>query len=445
MSILKVRRKKERERREALSTAPQPYSATPSGVPSGYEQLFAANPYRNQVASGGIFGIGKHKEQEQINMNAREYDANIMALIQQNQYNSAQEQASRLKDAGINPDLAGGVSPGEAAEAGIGQSGIDFVNPAEQVSSFLDNMLNIAALGMSFSQQGFDNGLALVDAAHQFAMQFPDSYLDITPPGSGLAPVLVRNGITGKSIADTIPGLSTQQRVKFAKTFERSRGSMGAILGKAQTRKELADILNSPNVAFPEQSQRIIGLGLQIQEIGLKHELQAKVKLAEYSKQIAEQQASNAVSHEQTKSLQEEAMQASANAVKATAAAQEAEAVVRKETAEATSGQEVGQSITADAIARQQEAIVRGEEAKAAKEQLEVIAKAEEEGVFDGTLVTDILKFRVGSDNKKRWDDLWNTYHKRRNAKRNEKRRYGSSSGSSVSVSVPGVGNVKLD
>lgn len=88
-----------------------------------YEQL--ANNLPEFQYTAGILDklgalVGARTEEVKANDEYANYRANLLAqlkqLDQETKYNSAEEQAQRLRDAGQNPDLTGGIEPGEAGE-----------------------------------------------------------------------------------------------------------------------------------------------------------------------------------------------------------------------------------------------------------------------------------------------------------------------------------------
>lgn len=88
----------------------------PSGYGDEYDRLFASNPYRDltynrsfwqTVAHSLGFRTDEDRWREDAQVNAREYDAGIFQMMQQNEYNSPSAQASRMREAGMNPDLLG--------------------------------------------------------------------------------------------------------------------------------------------------------------------------------------------------------------------------------------------------------------------------------------------------------------------------------------------------
>lgn len=88
-------------------------------APTGYGQydsLFAANPYRNltynqsgwqKFLSSLGFRTSYDAWLENAQVNSNEYDAGIFSMMQQNEYNSPDAQAARMRQAGVNPDLLG--------------------------------------------------------------------------------------------------------------------------------------------------------------------------------------------------------------------------------------------------------------------------------------------------------------------------------------------------
>lgn len=88
-----------------------------------YDAYFKANPYVNQTYHktlidrlfGGIFRTGYDKWRDEMSVNAAQYNAGIVDMQQQNQYNSEEAKAMRMRAAGENPDLLGTGDVSEAA------------------------------------------------------------------------------------------------------------------------------------------------------------------------------------------------------------------------------------------------------------------------------------------------------------------------------------------
>lgn len=103
----------------------EPSQIDTSSLPPGYEKLSANNPWRNMQYTQSFwdkvkgmlgFRTDAQKFSDEAFNNAQLYDAQLLQLAREEQYNSAQAQTERLRQAGINPDLAGDVSAGDASE-----------------------------------------------------------------------------------------------------------------------------------------------------------------------------------------------------------------------------------------------------------------------------------------------------------------------------------------
>lgn len=135
----------------------------PSGYGDEYDQLFASNPYRNlnykksfwqNIWSQLGFRTGADAFRENAQVNAAEYDAAIFSMIQQNQFNSPQRQAQRMRAAGLNPDLQGVGDVASAASPVEDPNGMPDANETDEatkaaslVTGFASNCLN--ALGLA--------------------------------------------------------------------------------------------------------------------------------------------------------------------------------------------------------------------------------------------------------------------------------------------------------
>lgn len=94
------------------------FQTTPTSG-TDYNALKQTNPYSQSlrkktwldglVSSLGLQS-GYDKYELERKQNALNYEASLNQLIQQNAYNSPTEQAQRMRDAGMNPDLVDGVS-----------------------------------------------------------------------------------------------------------------------------------------------------------------------------------------------------------------------------------------------------------------------------------------------------------------------------------------------
>lgn len=104
------------------------------------------------------------KRKYQHDLQAAQYAAELQLMQYQNQYNSAEQQAQRQREAGINPDIAG-VS-GEAAagmQGNASPANIDPASPAEQAIGLTSTILSVfsgladGALGAVHKIQDLDD------------------------------------------------------------------------------------------------------------------------------------------------------------------------------------------------------------------------------------------------------------------------------------------------
>lgn len=414
-----------------------------SGLPESYRAQWEANPYAGQSV-GGI-GAESRKAREELNLNSREYYANLLAQAHAEDYDSAAAQVERLKAAGINPDISGGVSAGESSTAPVEQSGVNFAGSySESLLGYSDILLNIASLAMSLPSglrslhtQNLDEGLRIAEAGDALAKAFPKESKNIAPFGSGLAPVLVDGSVSASRIADAIPNLSKNQRKALAKQIDLNRGSLRSTLSSAKDRYDLEKLLGSPELSMPAEARSILQLQTKLTLSQLKGQLLTEQEIAKHRESIARKSAENQEKALDVESEQLDAGIAESGARRAEAAARGAEAGLRSEIARSTDGTAIGE-------ARTEQAIVQRIEAQTAQEQLQIIEDAEDEGLFNTSLVSDVFyayhhKKAFRTADKSQADVIWERYKKRRAAKREQKRKYKQSASGSFTFSPKGV------
>lgn len=175
-----------------------------------YDRLYKANPYVNMTYNKSpwqsfLSGLGFRTDYdrwlEEAQVNANEYDAQVASVEQQNQYNSPQAEAQRMKQAGMNPDLVGLENVAESASPnvdpqgmspGAGESG-EFGEVTQKLWNFGTGILSLYQVGlglakdlMSYKQMknavdGQDIGLAkdFMDFANDIVLQnSPDRPFD---------------------------------------------------------------------------------------------------------------------------------------------------------------------------------------------------------------------------------------------------------------------------
>lgn len=144
-----------------------PYTSVDDG--GMYDKLLASNPYRNltykkswwQRALESLgFRTGYDTWKEQAQVNSAEYDARIMELMQQNEYNDPAAQAARERAAGMNPDLLGTGDVAEAASQAPDPNGMQ-PNPSSDFSDFGETFMGV--LGKTITLYKDFKGLSELD------------------------------------------------------------------------------------------------------------------------------------------------------------------------------------------------------------------------------------------------------------------------------------------
>ena len=168
-------------------------SSVPSGYGAEYDQLFANNPYRNltykksgwqNFLSALGFRTDAERWQEDAQVNANEYDAGIFSMMQQNEFNSPQAQAERMRQAGLNPDLLGIGDVQEAASPtedpngmsqNVGDEFADFGNTIASVFSramaVFKDFKSIQQMNTIIDGQNIDNAVKMTGAIDKFQNQ----------------------------------------------------------------------------------------------------------------------------------------------------------------------------------------------------------------------------------------------------------------------------------
>lgn len=167
-------------------------SVAPSGYGSDYDKLFASNPYRNlnykksfwqNFASALGFRTDADRFLEDAQVNAAEYDAGIFSMMQQNQFNSPAAQASRMRDAGLNPDLLGtgdvaaAASPTEdpnGMSQNVGDEFSDFGNTVASVFSramtIFKDFKSLEQMNTIIDSQNIDNAVKMNESIDSFIL-----------------------------------------------------------------------------------------------------------------------------------------------------------------------------------------------------------------------------------------------------------------------------------
>ena len=116
---------RKKSRIDSLSKTYNVYNPDLSAHGQAYQDLAANNPYANvtyrqswiqKVLQSLGFRTNKDSYLESMALQAQEYDNQLLQKEYNEKYDSANAQVARERAAGINPDLAGNVSAGDAAE-----------------------------------------------------------------------------------------------------------------------------------------------------------------------------------------------------------------------------------------------------------------------------------------------------------------------------------------
>lgn len=129
-----------------------------------FAELAAHNPKLNYQYTDGWWDkigdfLGFRTQQDKVRdeayAKAADYEAELMQTDREENYNSAEEQAQRMRDAGINPNLQGGVDAGQASEMdNQAAQGMEMGNAMsgeeamQHMNNFIGTILSIATTGI---------------------------------------------------------------------------------------------------------------------------------------------------------------------------------------------------------------------------------------------------------------------------------------------------------
>lgn len=151
---------------------PQPRTAARFGdAPSGYgdyDQLFAANPYRQQTYNqsgwqkflGALgFRTGYDDWLDQTSTQIAEYDAGIYSQMQQDKFNSPAAMSQRERAAGLNSDLLGIGDVATAAGPTEDVNGMQptGANDAQQLGGLVAGFVNWCSSAFSLGLQSYES------------------------------------------------------------------------------------------------------------------------------------------------------------------------------------------------------------------------------------------------------------------------------------------------
>lgn len=179
-------------------------------VNPSYQGLIDANPYRNagykvrpwqQFLSWLGFRTQADAWQENMAVQASEYDQAILQKQYDEEYNSPAEQMARMRTAGLNPDIDGGSSIDSGSAQSLGEdpsTPMQATGDEQTIMNFADTIMQIGstALGLVGSVQGIarnrmentllstQNESAITDLATRMAPFFVPQTDDPTQEGA---------------------------------------------------------------------------------------------------------------------------------------------------------------------------------------------------------------------------------------------------------------------
>ena len=254
-----------------LGSNPAPYKRLSENYKwknQDFAELAANNPKLNYTYTDGwwdkigdYFGFRtqQDKVRDEANAKASDYEAELMQTDREENYNSAEEQAQRMRDAGINPNLQqGAVSPGDA-------SGID----------------NQAVQGMDMGEA--DAGK---DAKAAFG-NFIGTILNITTTGIGLLNDVEGlfnkrnqgNAMMYDFVKDFIinnPGKTEDELIQMIETDPKFTAIYGTGIQAHRASAMISSLYNSPQVALD-------ALGIEDKTVSTKHSIAEKKAHPYYS------------------------------------------------------------------------------------------------------------------------------------------------------------------
>lgn len=103
----------------------------------------------------------------QQQQNAAQWQSEYDLAMQDREYNSPAQQVARLREAGINPDIAGGVTPGDSSlagnPAGANPAPVTAQNIAQNCSQVIGTVMSIASGLASIEDVFFKQDMSLMD------------------------------------------------------------------------------------------------------------------------------------------------------------------------------------------------------------------------------------------------------------------------------------------
>lgn len=230
-----------------------------TGLPEEYRLEYQNNPY-NRTARGGFLGIGRRKEQQELDLERDKYIENLYARYHDETYNSEAAKVERLRLAGLNPDLQGIQSASETSSQPLSQSDIGFSDPVQQVSDMSNMLLNLVSIGLSVPHgiadlkgqrlandaQSIANAMNVSGMAGSHVNDFLPVDFTVSDEDKGDSELLTAAMVTSSRAEDLAkmywPGKSKREariRDQFIKAYKMSQGTTKTKLAEKVWRHNL--------------------------------------------------------------------------------------------------------------------------------------------------------------------------------------------------------------
>ena len=128
---------------------------------TAYEQMYMNNPYRMSMYQGDaldflgdVFGIRTAADdyETQRKLAYEQYNAELAAMAAQNEYNTPEQQAARMREAGMNPDLQG-IESNQSVDYNAPESPNYNLNSQERIQSIFGGLMGAVELAFGIVGQ----------------------------------------------------------------------------------------------------------------------------------------------------------------------------------------------------------------------------------------------------------------------------------------------------
>lgn len=287
-----------------------------------YINILNANPFLNftrhqtgwqKFLSNLGFNTKFDAYSQQMEQAAKEYNANAVNAFAENDYNSYEKDAQRMRAAGLNPDLLGVQGQGQASfDESPNPVSPTPPDPSEQVSTFVSGLGGVlqSAFGMVQNIGSISNMFAEVESrklgnSQLFSELAKDSFLTLLPPDvsyedltsddSSIAPTIKRGLPDFRSM---YPGQGNRFYRKlegyykpFRNSVLASRSAYENLLANFNNRSEY--LHKDASEGAPKHHDKSLPIGTESNEvlsIFSKHLVSMNDKISELSKELEQRQ-----------------------------------------------------------------------------------------------------------------------------------------------------------